>query len=51
LYQQVERARLVDQILTAKKNDPNADTSVLERQIDEMIYALYDLSPEGDCGC
>jgi len=37
---------LVDQILTAKKKDPNADTSAFERQIDKMVYALYDLTPE-----
>jgi len=37
---------LVDQILVAKKKDPNADTSALEKQIDEMVYALYGLTPE-----
>ena len=37
---------LVDQILTAKKEDPKADTSDLERRIDEMVYALYGLTPE-----
>lgn len=39
-------AKIVNQILAAKKNDPNADTSALEKQIDEMVYALYDLTPE-----
>jgi hypothetical protein len=45
------------QILTAKKKHPpsspfskgelkKADTSALEHQIDEMIYALYGLTPE-----
>jgi len=29
----------VNQILTAKKKDPNADTSALEKQIDEMVWA------------
>ena len=24
----------------------NADTSALEKQIDEMVYALYSLTPE-----
>jgi len=38
---------LVDHILTAKKNDPNADISALEKQIDEMVYALYGLTPDG----
>jgi hypothetical protein len=28
-----------------KKKDP-ADTSALEKQIDEMVYALYGLMPE-----
>jgi len=37
---------IVEQILTAKKKDPNADTSALERHIDEMVYKLYDLTPE-----
>ncbi len=37
---------LVDQILAAKKKDPNADTSALEREIDKMVYALYGLTPE-----
>jgi hypothetical protein len=37
---------LVDQILYTKKKDPNADTSALEKQIDEMVYALYGLTPE-----
>jgi hypothetical protein len=37
---------LVDQILTAKQKDPNADTSALERQIDEIVYALYGLTLE-----
>ena len=35
---------LVDQIITAKKKDPNANTSALERQIDEMVYKIYGLT-------
>jgi len=38
--------QLVDQILAAKKKDPNANTSALERQVDEMIYELYDLTQQ-----
>ena len=38
--------RLVDQILSAKKPNPEADVSALERQIDELVYGLYDLTPE-----
>jgi len=37
---------LVAQILAAKKKDPSADTSALEKQIDEMVYVLYGLTPE-----
>ena len=37
---------LVDQILTAKKKDPKADTSALEKQIDVMVYKLYALDYE-----
>ena len=37
---------MITQILTAKEKDPNADTSTLEKQIDEMVYALYGLTPE-----
>ncbi|WP_338378844.1 Eco57I restriction-modification methylase domain-containing protein [uncultured Flavobacterium sp.] len=36
----------VDQILALKKENPEADTSVLEREIDVMVYALYGLSEE-----
>ena len=36
----------VDQILTLKKDNPVADTSALEREIDFMVYALYGLSEE-----
>ncbi|MBE9235224.1 class I SAM-dependent DNA methyltransferase [Anabaena aphanizomenioides LEGE 00250] len=38
--------QLVYQILTAKKADPNADTSALEAEIDQMVYQLYELTPE-----
>jgi len=37
---------LVDQILSAKKKAPHADTSALERQIDVMVYKLYGLTYE-----
>ena len=36
----------VDQILSLKKENPQADTSALEREIDLMVYALYGLSEE-----
>ncbi len=34
------------QILTLKKSDPTADTSALEAEIDELVYALYGLTAE-----
>ena len=35
---------LVNQILLAKKENPHADTSTLEKQIDLMVYHLYGLT-------
>lgn len=35
---------LVDMILTTKRSDPNADTSLEERQIDRLVYRLYGLT-------
>lgn len=37
---------LVDKILTAKSKNPDADTSELETQIDQMVYKLYGLTDE-----
>jgi hypothetical protein len=37
---------LVDKILAAKKENPAADTSALEQQIDHLVYRLYDLTEE-----
>jgi hypothetical protein len=37
---------LVDKILAAKKENPQADTSEWEREIDEIVYKLYDLTNE-----
>lgn len=34
----------VDQILAAKKANPSADTSDLERKIDCLVYELYGLT-------
>jgi type I restriction-modification system DNA methylase subunit len=36
----------VDRILTAKQANPAADTSALEREIDQQVYSLYGLTPE-----
>jgi hypothetical protein len=38
--------KLVDRILAAKAKDPDADVSKFEREIDELVYALYGLTPE-----
>ncbi|MFH1004801.1 MAG: TaqI-like C-terminal specificity domain-containing protein [Bacteroidota bacterium] len=37
---------LVDKILSAKEENAKADTSKLEKQIDEMVYKLYELTEE-----
>ena len=37
---------LVDKILEAKKQNPTADTSKWEREIDELVYRLYELTEE-----
>jgi len=37
---------IVSSIIDLKKSTPNADTSALEKQIDEMVYKLYDLTEE-----
>jgi adenine-specific DNA-methyltransferase len=36
----------VDQILSLKKENPESDTTALEREIDFMVYELYGLSEE-----
>ncbi len=37
---------LVDNIIVEKQTNPTADTSALEREIDQKVYALYGLTPE-----
>lgn len=44
IVQQIEA--LVDNILAAKKQNPNAHTSAWEREIDGLVYKLYDLTEE-----
>ena len=39
-------AGLVKRILAAKRNAPDADTAALEREIDERVYRLYNLTPD-----
>ena len=38
--------RWIYQILSAKKSDPNSDTSKLEAEIDKLVYELYGLTEE-----
>ena len=42
--QQLPFINLVDKILAAKKQDSAADTSALEKEIDELVYQLYGLT-------
>lgn len=44
--QELALEKLVDQILVLKKQNPSTDTSALESEIDQLVYALYDLTPE-----
>ncbi len=44
--QQKPFLNLVTKILSMKKVNPDADTSALETQIDQMVYELYGLTPE-----
>ena len=37
---------LVNRILGEKHRDANADTTAMEREIDRLVYSLYDLTPE-----
>jgi type II restriction/modification system DNA methylase subunit YeeA len=37
---------IVKEIIALKKQNPNSDTTALESQIDQLVYQLYDLTPE-----
>ena len=37
---------LVEQILAAKNAGSNTDTTALEKEIDKLVYALYNLTPK-----
>lgn len=43
---QDEIAQLATDVLRQKKVSPPSDTSALEREIDQQVYALYGLTPE-----
>ncbi|MDO9553479.1 TaqI-like C-terminal specificity domain-containing protein [Rhodonellum sp.] len=44
--QEQEIEELVNEILSIKKQDSSADTSEIEKQIDQLVYALYGLTEE-----
>ena len=46
IEQQASIVALVDRILAAKKKDPNAETSAIEAEIDQLVYKLYGLTEE-----
>ena len=46
LRQQEPVARLAKKIYAIESKDLAADTSALEREIDELVYAFYGLTPE-----
>ena len=37
---------IVDNIILQKRANPNSDTSILETEIDKLVYQLYNLTPE-----
>lgn len=43
--QQAPIIEFVDKILDAKRTDPDTDVSTLEDKIDQLVYELYDLTP------
>jgi len=46
ITQQEAIITLVNQILEAKHANPQADTSALEAQIDQLVYELYGLTQD-----
>jgi type II restriction/modification system DNA methylase subunit YeeA len=38
--------KIVNKIFLAKKSDPKADTTALEKAIDQLVYQLYGLTEE-----
>ena len=39
-------SNIVDAIINERRNNPSCDTSSLENQIDQLVYSLYNLTPE-----
>lgn len=46
LEQQKPFIKIIDKILAVKETDNDADISIYETEIDQMVYALYDLTNE-----
>ena len=46
LDKQNDIARIVDEILFRKNQNTNANTTALEKEIDQQVYQLYNLTPE-----
>ncbi|EAZ90349.1 TaqI-like C-terminal specificity domain-containing protein [Crocosphaera chwakensis] len=44
--QDTEITEIVNKIIKIKNNNPDADVSNLEKEIDEIVYKLYELTPE-----
>jgi hypothetical protein len=44
--QQNKIEKLVDKIISAKKKNPQSDTSKIENEIDQLVYKLYNLTDE-----
>lgn len=47
MVRETEISHIVDEILEKKKNDSQADVSNLEKEIDELVYAIYGLDSDG----
>jgi adenine-specific DNA-methyltransferase len=43
---QIAISSLVSKIIETKKQNPTADITALENQIDQLVYQLYDLTEE-----
>ena len=43
---QDEFVKIVDTILNLKNDDPKANTSLLESEIDQLVYQLYGLTED-----
>jgi len=44
--QQTAIIKLVGRVLSAKYTNPTVDISILQREIDQLVYALYGLTKE-----